>query len=155
MTDTLDSKIKWLESMFSEGKISKNCYESTLKILTEKIIPNKTFSPSKSYSNQKTEQNVNPQNEVEEIEENLKIMLKKYPHADVKYGRLYIELQCPKCGTVGANHSHENEFKYLGKDERDFMYFRCPNCRKHIKYDVHKGRIKKRMDFFLNLIGKA
>ncbi len=115
----LDEKIKWLESMLKEGKISQECYNSTLKLLEDELLTKET----------------------EEIEENLRDLVRRKPHLDVKFGRFYIKLKCPACGTSGANHSDENVFKYLGKDEKDNIYFECPNCCKHLKYNTTNGKV--------------
>lgn len=119
---SVTEKIKWLEMVFKEGKISKECYINTLKILEEEAVALERI----------------------ELEENVRGILKKNPSADIKEGRLFIKLQCPKCHTAGSNRKEENEFHYLGKDGKGFLYFRCPNCKKHLKYETLTGRIEKR-----------
>lgn len=129
---SLEDKIKWLESMLKEGKISQDCYNSTVKLLEEEILAKET----------------------EEIEENLRELVRRKPHLDVKFGRFYIKLKCPSCGTEGANHSEENVFKYLGKDEKDNVYFECPECYKHLKYNTTNGKVTVQKHLIKHLFHK-
>jgi phage FluMu protein Com len=132
---SLNDKIKWLENIFKEGKISKESYQNTLKILEEEAISL----------------------EKKEMEEGLREMLRKNPSADVKDGRLYLELKCPKCKTSGSNHKGKNEFIYLGKDGKGFLYFKCPKCYTDLKYETLTGKIERRkklIGFFPHLLKK-
>jgi hypothetical protein len=129
---TLDEKIKWLESMLKEGKISQECYKSTVKLLEDELLAKET----------------------EEIEENLRDLVRRKPHLDVKFGRFYIKLKCPSCAVEGANHSDENVFKYLGKDEKDNIYFECPECYKHLKYNTSNGKVSVKKNLLKHLFRK-
>jgi hypothetical protein len=69
----LDEKIKWLESMLKEGKISQECYNSTLKLLEDELLVKET----------------------EEIEENLRDLVRRKPHLDVKFGQVLYKIKVP------------------------------------------------------------
>ena len=44
-------------------------------------------------------------------------------------------LKCPKCGFERILTRNRKNFKVLGRDEEGYLYFECPKCGSHLKYD--------------------
>jgi len=51
-------------------------------------------------------------------------------------------LKCPNCSFEGIATINRKNFKVLGKDEEGYIYFECPKCRSHLKYDGLTKEIK-------------
>ena len=50
-------------------------------------------------------------------------------------------LKCPKCNFGGILTYKRKDFKVLGKNEEGYLYFECPKCKSHLKYDGLTGKI--------------
>lgn len=57
-----------------------------------------------------------------------------------------IQIAC-KCGYEGTVTYGKMDYKLLGKDWKGFIYFLCPLCERHLKYDWITGRIRIRKGF--------
>ncbi len=44
-------------------------------------------------------------------------------------------LKCPKCSFKRIPTYKRKGFKVLGKDEEGYLYFECPKCENHLRYD--------------------
>ena len=67
------------------------------------------------------------------------------PRKRVKKGQLKsniipANLKCPKCSFEGIVSHKRKDFKVLGKDEGGYLYFECPKCENHLKYDGLTGK---------------
>ena len=58
-------------------------------------------------------------------------------------GHWVIDLVCV-CGYEGTVTYGQMDFELLGKDKKGFMYFGCPECKRHLQYDPIAGKIKTR-----------
>jgi hypothetical protein len=54
-----------------------------------------------------------------------------------------INIVC-KCGYEGTVTYEKMDYKLLGKDWKGFIYFLCPSCERHLKYDPINGKIRIR-----------
>jgi len=68
------------------------------------------------------------------------------PRKTVKKGELKsnvipANLKCPKCSFEEIFTYKRKDFKVLGKDEESYLYFECPKCESHLKYDGLTGKI--------------
>jgi predicted RNA-binding Zn-ribbon protein involved in translation (DUF1610 family) len=62
------------------------------------------------------------------------------PRRTIKKGELKssvipANLKCPKCSFEGILTYKRKDFKVLGKNEEGYLYFECPKCKSHLKYD--------------------
>jgi len=69
------------------------------------------------------------------------------PRKTVKKGELKssiipANLKCPKCSFKGILSHKRKDFKVLGKDDEGCLYFECPKCKSHLKYDGLTKEIK-------------
>ncbi len=58
-----------------------------------------------------------------------------------------IELHCD-CGYEGTVVRGKTDFKFIGKGKKNFAYFECPNCKRHLRYDCSTGKIKIKKGVF-------
>jgi len=126
---------QWLEKALSKGKISQEYYNSRIKRVEEEI---------------REEQ----KREAREVEEGFKRTFQEIPAVDLREGHFVVKLKCPSCGTEGENVYGKLDFKVLGKDTEGFMYFECPDCKKHLQFDVMTGTIKYQKGLLGFLFGK-
>ena len=82
-------------------------------------------------------------------------MLKEegFTHIKMQEGHYVLHLSCP-CGWQGAVTYGKMDAKLLGKDKKGFIYFECPVCRQHLKYDTLTGKIKTRKGILGLLFGR-
>ncbi|MFC1699915.1 hypothetical protein ACFL1I_08205 [Candidatus Omnitrophota bacterium] len=59
----------------------------------------------------------------------------------MKNGHFVTKLKCPKCSFEGTVTYGKQDFKVLGKDEEGYLYFGCPKCKSHLKYNSLTERI--------------
>ena len=64
-----------------------------------------------------------------------------------------IELCCD-CGFKGNITWDKTDPKLLEKDKRHFVYFKCPNCKRHLQYDCYTGKIKAKKGVWGILLGR-
>ena len=50
-------------------------------------------------------------------------------------------IKCPECSFKGIVTDKKKDFKLLEKDENGCLYFECPKCKSHLKYDGLMGEI--------------
>ena len=50
-------------------------------------------------------------------------------------------IKCPKCSFKGKVSDKRKDFKVLAKDEKGYLYFKCPKCKSHLKYNGLIGEI--------------
>ncbi len=60
---------------------------------------------------------------------------------ELKSNIIPANLKCPKCSFEGIPTINRKNFKVLGKDEEGYLYFECPKCESHLKYDGLTGKI--------------
>ena len=130
-TDPKDKK-KWLEKALREGKISQDYYNSKIKGIEEEIRAQEKKETEKLFTQ----------------------MFEDNPTMELRNRHIVIKLNCPDCGTQGENTFGKEDFKILGKDRQGFIYFECPNCLKHLKYDSMTGRIKTQKGLLGFLFGR-
>jgi hypothetical protein len=58
-----------------------------------------------------------------------------------------VKLNC-NCGFEGIYATYQADFKFIGKDKKGYAYFRCPNCTRHLWYDISNGKTKIKKRFF-------
>ena len=58
-----------------------------------------------------------------------------------------VKLNCV-CGFDGIYATYKADFKFIRKDKKGYAYFRCPNCTRHLRYDISTGKIKVKKCFF-------
>jgi hypothetical protein len=109
----IDDKKKFLIKSYEEKKISKEYFEKELDLLEES-----------------------------QVELNIQKRLKENPTLSYENGHFSTHLICPKCKSNGIVSHLRNDFKMLGKDKEGFIFFECPNCKTHIKWDSITGSIK-------------
>jgi len=76
------------------------------------------------------------------------------PSICMNNGHTVIKLLCPRCGTGGEVTYGSISFRILGKDQKGFLYFECPDCKEHLQYDPMTGRIRIRKGLLGFLFGK-
>lgn len=54
---------------------------------------------------------------------------------ELKSSIIPANLKCPKCSFEGIVTYKRKGFKVLGKNEEGYLYFECPKCESHLKYD--------------------
>ena len=54
---------------------------------------------------------------------------------ELKSNIIPANLKCPKCSFEGIAAYRRKGFKVLGKNEEGYLYFECPKCKSHLKYD--------------------
>jgi predicted RNA-binding Zn-ribbon protein involved in translation (DUF1610 family) len=54
---------------------------------------------------------------------------------ELKSNIIPANLKCPKCSFEGIATYKKKGFKVLGKNEEGYLYFECPKCESHLKYD--------------------
>lgn len=64
-----------------------------------------------------------------------------------------INLQCI-CGYTGIVAQSETDFKLLQIDKDGFVYFECPQCKRHLRYNPSTGTTKIEKSFWEILFGK-
>lgn len=64
-----------------------------------------------------------------------------------------INLQC-NCGYTGTVTQSKTDFKLIRTDMNGFAYFECPNCKRHLRYNLSTGTIKIKKGFLGVLFGK-
>jgi len=63
------------------------------------------------------------------------------------------DLICP-CGYEGTVTYGQMDFELLGKDRKGFLYFKCPECKRHLQYDPITGKIKTKKGILGLLLGR-
>ncbi len=58
------------------------------------------------------------------------------------------------CGYEGTVTYGQIDFELLGKDRKGFLYFRCPECKRHLQYDPITGKIRSRKGISGLLFGR-
>lgn len=64
-----------------------------------------------------------------------------------------IDLRCD-CGFEGTVTCDKMYPRLLEKDKKDFVYFECPNCKRHLQYNYLTGNIKTKKGIFRALLCK-
>ena len=54
---------------------------------------------------------------------------------ELKSNVIPANLKCPKCSFEGITTYKRKGFKVLGKNEESYLYFECPKCESHLRYD--------------------
>lgn len=68
-------------------------------------------------------------------------------------GHWVIDLAC-LCGYEGTVTYGGMDFKLFGKDRKGFLYFECPECKRHLQYDPITGKIRSRKGILGFLFGR-
>jgi hypothetical protein len=124
--EILKSQKKVIEKAFKRGRISEESYSLKIKELDEKI----------------------QDHEAEIQMKNMRVL-----GAKIQNGHYVIELRCP-CGYEGTVTYGRMEFVLLGKDKKGFLYFKCPECKRHLQYDPITGKIKTQKGILGFLFGR-
>lgn len=111
--NNFDDKKRFLIKSYEEKKISKEYFEKELTLL-----------------------------EKSQSEFVVQERLKENPTLSYKDSHFTTHLICPKCKTKGEVSHIRKDFRLLGKDKEGFIFFECPNCRTHLKWDSISGSIK-------------
>lgn len=118
--DSLEEKRRWLEKSLKENKISQEYFEKASSELDIEISALQKTLFEKSIG-QRLDQN---------------------PTLTFEDGHFITHLSCPKCDNKGIVAHYLQEFKLLGKDKDGYLYFECPKCTTHLKWDSITGEIK-------------
>jgi hypothetical protein len=124
--ETLKSQKKVIEKAFKKGKLSEEAYSLRIKELDKKI---------QDYETERQLRDVG------------------ILGAKIQNGHYVIELHCP-CGYEGTVVYGQMDFELLGKDRKGFLYFKCPECKRHLQYDPVTGRIRTKKGILGFLLGR-
>lgn len=108
-----DDKKRFLIKSYEEKKISKEYYEKELELL-----------------------------ETSQAELVIQQRLKENPTLSYENGHFVTHLVCPKCKISGSFSHINQDFRMLGKDKEGYIFFECPNCKTHLKWDSISGSIR-------------
>ena len=64
-----------------------------------------------------------------------------------------INLEC-SCGYTGTVTQSKTDFKLFEIDKDGFVYFECPHCKRHLRYNPSTGTTKIEKSFWEILFGK-
>lgn len=64
-----------------------------------------------------------------------------------------INFRC-RCGYAELVNNSTTDFKLLRTDSKGFIYFECPNCKRHLRHNLSTGTIKIKKGFLGFLLGK-
>jgi len=113
-------KKRWLLKSLKENKISVEYFEKEMAEIKTKIA----FLQS-------TQQ-----------DQIIESRLRENPTLTFEDGHFVTHLICPTCKTNGIVTFEKQDFKVLGKDKNGFIYFECPECETHLKWNSMNGTIK-------------
>lgn len=69
------------------------------------------------------------------------------PRPKAKGHYFVVNLSC-SCGWCGVATNFANNPKFLGKDSKGCMYFKCPSCHRLVQYDCWRGTSRTRGQFW-------
>jgi len=123
--NALRAQKRVLEKAFKKGRLSEEAYKSKIKEIDERL----------------------------DIYDQVKLKEKGFSNIKVQEGHFVLNLSCP-CGWQGTVTYGKMDAKLLGKDRKGFIYFECPACKQHLKYDSLTGKIKTRKGILGLLFGR-